>query len=79
MKIFVRARPGVKKPLIKETTDLFGKKTERHFVVAVKERAMEGRANHAIEKAVAEYFNVAPSRVSIVSGHAARDKVVEVA
>lgn len=79
MKIFVRAKPGVKKAYIKETTDLFEKSGERHFVVAVAARAVEGSANRAIEKALAEYFNVAPSRVRIVSGQTAKEKVVEVA
>ncbi len=78
MKIFVKARPGAKRERIEEKTGLFGKKNERYFVVAVKERAVEGRANRAIEKAAAEYFGVAPSRVSIISGHASRDKVVEI-
>lgn len=79
MKIFVKARPGARQPRIEEKTGLFGKKGERHFVVAVKECAVAGRANRAIERAVAEYFGVAPSRVSIVVGNASRDKVVEIA
>ena len=79
MKIVVRAKPGVKKEYIKETTDLFEEKGERHFVVAVNARAVEGAANRAIEKAIAEHFNVAPSRVRIVSGQTAKEKVVEIA
>jgi uncharacterized protein YggU (UPF0235/DUF167 family) len=79
MKIFIRAKPGVKKEYIKETTDLFEKNGARHFVVAVNERAVDGKANRAIERAVAEYFGVAPSRVRIVSGQAAKEKTVEIA
>jgi uncharacterized protein YggU (UPF0235/DUF167 family) len=79
MKIFVRAKPGVKKAYIKETTDLFEKKGERHFVVAVNERAIDGKANRAIEHALAEYFGVPASRVRIVAGQTAKEKVVEVA
>jgi uncharacterized protein YggU (UPF0235/DUF167 family) len=78
MKISVRAKPGVKKAYVKETTDLFEKKGERHFVVAVRERAVEGKANRAIEEALAGYFGIAPSRVRIVSGHTAKEKQVEV-
>jgi hypothetical protein len=78
MKIFVRAKPGVKKVYVKETTDLFEKKGERHFVVAVGERAVEGKANRAIERALAEYFDVPFSRVRIVSGQTAKEKVVEI-
>jgi uncharacterized protein YggU (UPF0235/DUF167 family) len=79
MKIFIRAKPGVKKEYIKETTDLFEKNGARHFVVTVNERAVDGKANRAIERAVAEYFGVAPSRVRIVSGQAAKEKTVEIA
>jgi len=78
MKIFVRAKPGVKKSYIKETTDLFEKKGERHFVVAIAERAIEGKANRAIEKALADYFNVARSCVRIVSGQTAKEKIIEI-
>jgi len=52
--------------------------TMRRFTVSVKEPAVGGKANRAIERALAEHFDVAPSRVRIVAGHVARDKVVEV-
>ncbi len=78
MKIFVRAKPGVKKAYLKETTDLFEKKDERHFLVAVNERAIDGNANRAIEKTIAEYFGVAPSRVRIFAGQTAKEKIVEI-
>jgi uncharacterized protein YggU (UPF0235/DUF167 family) len=78
MKISVRAKPGVKKAYVKETTDLFGTPAERQFVVAVNERAVDGRANRAILKALAEYLGIAPSHVRIVSGLTAKDKIVEV-
>jgi uncharacterized protein YggU (UPF0235/DUF167 family) len=48
------------------------------LVVAVKERPTGGQANRAIERAIAEYLHVAPSRVRIVAGHASREKIVEV-
>ena len=62
----------------RSTTDLFEKKGERHFVVAVAARATEGKANRAIEKALAEYFDVPTSRVRIISGQTAKEKVVEI-
>jgi len=78
MKIVVRAKPGVKKAYVKETTDLFGAAGKRHFVVAVNERAVEGAANRAIEAALAAHLGVAPSRVRIISGTTAKDKIVEI-
>lgn len=46
--------------------------------VAVSEPAREGRANTAVVRAVAEFLNVAPSRVRIVRGAASRHKVLEI-
>jgi len=79
MKIFVHAKPGLKRVYMKETTDLFGKNGERHFIVAVKERAVDGKANRAIEKALAEHFRVSQSCVRIVAGSASREKILEIA
>lgn len=78
MKILVKAKPGAKTASVKELTDLFEKDGLRRFAVAVKEPAKEGKANRAIERALAEHFGVAPSRVRIVKGHTAKEKVVEV-
>jgi len=72
MRIFVRAKPGAKRPEI-ETVD------ETHYVVAVREPAREGKANRATLAALAEHFGVPLSRVEIVSGHHGRIKVVEIA
>ena len=71
MKIFVKAKPGARKESVE-------KLDSNNFIVAVKEPAKEGRANWAIEKALAEYFNIPPSQVRIVSGKASRQKVVEI-
>ncbi|MGH2406432.1 MAG: DUF167 domain-containing protein [bacterium] len=46
--------------------------------VSVTAPAREGRANAAVIKAVAEFLNVAPSRVRIVRGLASRRKVLEI-
>lgn len=68
VKILVKAKPGAKVAAVKE---IGGK-----LHVSVKERVVEGRANRAIEAAVAEHFGVPRSRVRIISGHTARDKVL---
>ncbi|MGC9968820.1 MAG: DUF167 domain-containing protein [Minisyncoccia bacterium] len=83
MRIFVRAKPGAKRESIQklqEPDGLFPKAgagaTMPQFVVAVKERPTDGKANRAIEKAIAGYFKVPLARVRIVSGHASREKVI---
>ena len=70
-KLSIKAKPGAK---VASVTPKNGQ-----LVVAVKERAADGRANRAIEKAIAKYFGIAPARVRIVAGHAAREKVIEIA
>jgi uncharacterized protein (TIGR00251 family) len=70
-RISIKAKPGAKIAVITEKNG--------RLVVAVKERAADGKANRAIEKAIAKYFGVAPARVRIVAGHTAREKVVEIA
>jgi uncharacterized protein (TIGR00251 family) len=48
------------------------------IVVRVTAPPVDGRANAALCALVAEAAGVAPSRVSVVRGHTARDKLVRV-
>ncbi len=71
MKIFVQARAGAKYPRV-------SKIDAAHFVVAVREPARDGKANAAIARALADHFGVAPSRVTLVRGAVAEQKVFEI-
>lgn len=71
MKIFVKAKPGAKKESVEKVD-------ANNFIVSVKEPAKEGRANWAIERALARHFKVSPSQVRIISGQKSRQKVVEI-
>ena len=51
---------------------------DTHYVVAVMEPPVEGKANHAIASALAKHFHLPRSRVTIVSGAASRNKVFEI-
>jgi uncharacterized protein len=48
------------------------------LIVAVSARAVEGQANEAVRRALAEAFGVRARDVVIVSGERSRDKIVEV-
>ena len=48
------------------------------FVARVTAPPVDGRANEALRRLVAKRAGVAPSRVSVVKGEKARDKVVRV-
>ena len=71
MKIIVKAKPGAKQ-------DAIEKVDEKNYVVQVKAAPVDGKANAAIIKLLADYFDVSPSLVEIISGHMARVKVVEI-
>jgi hypothetical protein len=75
MKILVFAKPGAKCPSVKKMEDLMPG-FDATFSVAVKEPAEDGRANRAVEKALAEHFHVPVFSVRIVAGHTARRKMV---
>lgn len=71
MKIFVQAKPRSKEERVEKIDDT-------HFVVFVKEPPVQGKANVAIAKALAEHFGVSVSFVRLVSGFASKEKTFEV-
>jgi hypothetical protein len=71
MKIVVYAKPGSKEITVEKTG-------ENEYKVRVKEPAKEGRANFAIERALARHFGVILSRVKITSGFSSKRKIVEI-
>lgn len=71
MRIFVKTKPGARKEEIEKLDDT-------HYVVSVTEQPIEGRANAAILKLLADHFRVALSDVGIVSGYMSRQKVIEI-
>lgn len=66
MLIQVRVKPNARTPAIHADGD--------GLVVAVREPAREDRANEAVRRALAAYYDVAPSRVRLVRGASARLK-----
>lgn len=71
MKIFVKAKPRSKRPSVEQID-------ETHYLVAVKERPQDGKANAAVIRALAEYFDLTVSHIRLVSGGASRQKVFEI-
>ena len=51
---------------------------ETHFLVCVTEPPQNGLANKGIARVLAEYFKVSPSRVRVVKGFTAKQKIVEI-
>jgi hypothetical protein len=71
MRFFVKAKPGARTEKVERIDD-------SHLLVSVKEPPIRGRANEAIVKALAGYFNTPVDRIRIVSGHTSKQKVVEI-
>lgn len=71
MRIFVRAKPGAREEKV-ERID------ENNFAVSVKEPPVQGRANTAIMKALAEYFKVSHLQVQLISGFSSKQKIFEI-
>ncbi|TSC96807.1 MAG: hypothetical protein Athens071426_450 [Parcubacteria group bacterium Athens0714_26] len=90
MKIIVKVKPNAKKVMIEKMSgDLFaplggaasgGLSNKSHdiFQVSVKEPPVDGRANAAVIRVVAEYFKVRSSQVRIISGATSKQKVLEI-
>lgn len=70
MKITVFAKTNAKKNEVSLRED--------GLVVAVTAIPEKGKANKAIEKAIAKYYDVAPSCVRIIAGETAKHKIVEI-
>ena len=49
-----------------------------HYEVWVREAPDKGKANQAVIKALSGHLGVAPSRLTIISGHASRNKIIEI-
>jgi len=51
---------------------------EEWYTVSVKERPVEGRANEAIIKLLAEYFKVSRSQIKLVIGGTSKKKIFKI-
>lgn len=79
MKIFVKAKTGQKEDkVVPPPLKLIQDEEEERYTVSVKERPVEGRANEAITKLLAEHFKVSRSSVRLVSGATSKQKVFEI-
>ena len=70
MKIQVKVKPNSKSEEVNGEGD--------NFIVKVKEQPKDGKANHAVIKLLAEYFNVPQSHIKIIGGFRGKNKIIEV-
>jgi uncharacterized protein (TIGR00251 family) len=70
-RLTVRVHPGARREQVAVTE-------QGTVVVRVSAPALDGRANRAASRLLAKRLGVAPTRLSIVRGEHARDKVLEI-
>ncbi len=86
MKIIVKAKTNAKVAKVEKKNmnllNLFN--TQKYegdldfYVVSVKEKPVNGQANNAIIKALAEYFKTSPSSIHLLLGQTSKQKIFEI-
>ena len=71
IRIAVRVRPGASRTKVGGT---YGDPPQ--LAVAVNSPPVDGAANEAVVKAIATALGLRPARVSVISGHTSRSKVL---
>ena len=71
MKIFVKVKPKAKVEKVEKINDI-------NFKVQVTQSPEKGKANLAVIKALANYFNVSQSDIEIVSGSTSKLKIINI-
>jgi uncharacterized protein (TIGR00251 family) len=71
MKISVKVKPNARQEKIEKVN-------ESHFLIRVKEKPQEGKANKAVIKVLAEYFGVPQSQIVLLKGQSSREKIFEI-
>lgn len=71
MKISIKVKPNSKQERLEKID-------ENNFVIWVREKPQEGKANQATIKILAEHFGVSKSQVILLIGQASRQKVFEI-
>ena len=81
MKILVKAKPFSKEEKVEkipqEGFDFLENKMDT-YKVWIKEVPEDGKANEAIIKALAKYFNTSKSNIELISGSTNRDKIFNI-
>jgi uncharacterized protein len=85
MKINVKAKPRAKEEKVDPPTQELWRARkdsdpggDNFITVWVKEPPVDGKANFAITKALAEYFKISSYNVRLISGHSSKQKVFEI-
>ena len=71
MKITVKVKPNSKENRV----EIAG---NNEYILRVKEKAQDGKANAAAIKTLSEYLGIPKARISIIRGHTSRNKIISI-
>jgi uncharacterized protein len=71
MTITVKVKAGAKQAKVEKIS-------ENNFLVHVKEKPQDGKANYAVREALADHLGLPRSRVLLVRGEKAKEKIFEI-
>ena len=71
MKISIKTHPKSRKIEVL-------RKDAAHYEVWIREAPEKGNANQAVIKALSDHMDLPPSRLTIISGHTSRNKIIEI-
>jgi uncharacterized protein len=71
MKISVKVKANTSQERIDKVDDA-------NFIVWIREKPVEGKANAAVIKALAEYFAIPKSKVNLIKGRTSKRKIFEI-
>ncbi len=71
MRISVKVKANSKQERVEKIDD-------ENFLVRVKAKPADGKANEAVIKALADHFDTARSNIVLLKGHTSRQKIFEI-
>ena len=71
MKISVKVKANSSREKVEKIDD-------SNYAVWVRAKPADGKANEAVVKALAGYFDIAKSRITILAGHTSKQKIFEI-
>ncbi len=82
MKIIAKVKTKTKEDSIVRVNQpelkLGGRETLPQYIISVKAEPVDGKANEAIIKLLADYFDVSKSSITLISGQSSKQKVFEI-
>lgn len=76
MRVFARVQPNSRVVKVEEIKTSLG--NAKQFFIRVREKPINGMANKAVLRALAEHFKIPAYKIKLISGSSHKEKVFEV-